>query len=285
MRANTFLGTVHRGCWIAPEVLLCANNHRYGAPQQSYTVEADIWPLGLVLFFMGSRGHSPIQYEEETRTAHKSPADRAKFLQSTILSSTGADTGWSLHAAYPMLYDLIELMVRPFSGTGSDQDRVSLETAVQHPFFWGSTITARLLCEFVDEINSRADVRRDFIAEINRECASVLPDAGWDIHHKIFTNLDRKDTYNTLQATFLLKAVRDVMAHERSHTHARDRAFVSNHHYKQVVVEGFVADYEMVLCALFRVTLATKLVNGVYVRKYGRWSGATQQDFQFSFFK
>lgn len=283
MRGNTYLGTVYRGCWIAPEVLLCTTNLP-GAVQNSYTVEADIWPLGLVLYYMAARGYSPIRLEEDTRAACRDPVARWNFLTSTKRDSAGADTGWSLHTTYPVLFDLIELMVRPFDHSQSDQDRISLEIAAAHPFFWDTTITARIIVELVDEINSRTHIRQAFLAELNRECAPLLPH-GWNITDPIFNNLDTtKGNYDTKHASFLLKAVRDVLCHERSRTQASQSAFISNHHYKQCIVEGFLQNYSMILCRLFRTTLSTHLIAGRAVRKYGTWTAASQHNFKFTFY-
>jgi len=286
VRGNTYLGTVYRGCWIAPEVLLCTSNLP-GAVQNSYTVEADIWPLGLVLFYIAAKGYSPIRLEEDTRAAHRDALARRSFLASTKRDHTGADTGWSLHTTYPVLFDLIELMVRPFDHSQSDQDRISLELAAAHPFFWDATVTARIVIELVDEINSRAHLRQAFLAELNRECASLLP-RGWNVSDPIFKNLDTSQGfYDTNHASFLLKALRDVLCHERNRaqpSHLSQNAFVSNHHYKQCIIEGFLQNYSMILCKLFRTTLSTHLVASRAVRKYGTWSAASMHNFKFTFF-
>jgi hypothetical protein len=198
-----------------------------------------------------------------------------------VSSLSPQESAWSLHTAFPLLFDLIELMVRPYEGTGTAEDRIPVKLAAAHPFFWDSTIAARIVSEFVDEINSRYVALKSFTEDFNATCANtVLPD-GWKKDHAMFRNL--RGEYNENAASWLLKAVRDMLAHGRDSI-AESCGYLSTHHYKTCLMDAFMALYGPVLCALFRVSLSTTtLPNGDVVRRYGEWSGGFKEDFKFKF--
>jgi hypothetical protein len=286
VQGQSYCGTVYRGCWVAPEVLECRSH-----AGSYYTTEADTWPLGLVFYFIAARGVQPIVNEKEAADSAEDEHRRSSILQRTrafLVGNRGTapplphlTPGWALFSAFPILFDLIELMVRPITPGGPARSRIKLEVAAAHPFFWDPTIAARIITEVSNEMKNRAYPLRDFIQEFNATCATGVLQNGWDRNHPMFKYTT--GLYATREATSLLKILRDTLEHGREHVR-KSTTFLCIEHFKKVVMEAFLRSYGPVFCELFRVTLTTvQLPDGSHAPRYGVWSNAFQQNFKFTF--
>jgi hypothetical protein len=118
------------------------------ATTPDYGRDSDIWPLGLLFFYIASRGCCPIITQNEITLAERNRETRLGYLSRTrgeliaLLNASNtrrvADD-WRLSTAHPLLFDLIERMVRPSS------ERISLADCSVHPFFWDAAVVERLV--------------------------------------------------------------------------------------------------------------------------------------------
>lgn len=279
VRGATYLGTIHKGCWMAPEVIECRPPNRRN---RTYSCNADLWPLGLVFYYIASRGYSPIQYEEDCKDASTDMNFRLELLNRS--RSEELDNNWRLCEVYPMLFDLIEHMVRPYSGNNDSNERIGIRCAAAHPFFWDHTTVDRLIVDFATEFNNHYNQRQSFMNEFNTSCQMHFANGYWDQSSIIFRNLE--GNYDETKATALLRAVRNVLLHENpTANNTTGNNYVSNHHHKGVVISWFLRHYWFVLCELFRISITTVMVReeGKHVRKYGDWSNPFTESFKFTF--
>jgi hypothetical protein len=115
--------------WTAPEVSDTESRAKGG--DNNYLPASDVWSLGLVLYFVASGGQCPF---ESFRQARESILE-AK-LRKECLEKHG------LQRKSPILFDLIERMIRP------ESTRISLSLARCHPFLWTTSDKKSFLIDF-----------------------------------------------------------------------------------------------------------------------------------------
>lgn len=263
--SNTYGGTYidNVSYWIAPEVAHCEGKPKEFASR--YTRTSDIWPLGLLVFYIAAKGYCPMTCKNDVVTSNLNDSSRRTFLQTAVPALSTPSKSWLLHSEFPMLYDLIDLMVQPVN------TRISLADATAHPFFWEDTVVARIVSECTRDYWSH----KPFFDDFDSRCTNVLPSGGWNKSDVIFPNLTESE-YDATSASSLFRALRNVLEHPPGASRAH---VVSSHHYKSSVIKYFTAHYGRVLLQYFRTTLVT--VSGQ--KKYGVWQGMFTEKFAFTF--
>lgn len=145
--------------WLAPEVGEGNGNHQQLMPA------SDIWALGLLLFYLATGGHLPFESQAQARDARSQPD-----LRKTCLERHG------VHTRFPMLYDLIERMLRTPPATRSD-----LLTARCHPFLWTMDFRQQMLQTFANTTIVRGcDAVTSFLTQLDKICpVYVFTPQGW----------------------------------------------------------------------------------------------------------
>jgi hypothetical protein len=291
VNGRTFVGTEYNGAWFSPEVYQF-QGARGQVAINAYRRDADIWPLGLLFFYISSRGYCPIMTPWEVTVAGTNQESRLEYLRRTrgelisLLNASnarGVADDWRLCSANPLLFDLVEHMVRPRS------ERISLADCAAHPFFWDLIVVERVVLEFAIETANDPAARRVFREDLDARCESYLAEkGGWDVQHPMFRGLDYPETYEAHRnsAHWLLKAVRNMLVH---HTGSIQTANVSSRMVREDVILTLQKLYPTVLLKLFELTLqcdaAAVLAGDASAprRKYGVWSGAFTEQFCFTF--
>jgi len=160
--------------WTAPEVE--ANYKILGGP--GYQLISDSWSLGLVLYFIATNGQCPF---DSHRQAQQAVIDISSGLLRQCLEKHG------LHTRLPMLYDLIERLIRPI------QTRVPLGLIRCHPFLWSIGYRKNLIIDLanisnlsarqnspVPGTNQRSQSMENFISEMDRYSQTfIFGSEGW----------------------------------------------------------------------------------------------------------
>jgi hypothetical protein len=258
----------------------------------AYGRDADIWPLGLLFFYISSRGYCPIVKQQEITVADTHRESRLGYLRRTrgeliaLLNASNARRvadDWRLCNAHPLLFDLVEHMVRPRS------ERISLADCAAHPFFWDLVVVERVVLDFAIEQANDPAARRVFREDLDARCEEYLAEkGGWDVQHRMFRGLDHPETYEAHRnsAHWLLKAVRNMVVH---HTESIQTANVSSRVFREDAILTLQTLYPTVLLKLFELTLqydSTTVPAGSASaprRRYGLWSGAFTEQFRFTF--
>jgi len=123
--------------WSAPEVE--ANYKILGGP--GYQLISDSWSLGLVLYYIATNGQCPF---DSHRQAQQAVMDVSSGLVRQCLEKHGLQT------RFPMLYDLIERLIRPV------QTRVPLSLIRCHPFLWSIGYRKNLIIDLANVSNLTA---------------------------------------------------------------------------------------------------------------------------------
>jgi serine/threonine protein kinase len=117
---TTKQGTIDKyGCWYPPEVLEADVYHR----------DADLWPLGCMLHFLGTDGSAPLFKEGNDVMGLKSQRAVIDALGDPELLAQRLRAG-DLHKTHPLLHNLVQKLVRPV------RDRWPLKKVICHPFLW-----------------------------------------------------------------------------------------------------------------------------------------------------
>ena len=160
--------------WTAPEVE--ANYKILGGP--GYQLISDSWSLGLVLYFIATNGQCPF---DSHRQAQQAVIDISSGLLRQCLEKHG------LHTRMPMLYDLIERLIRPV------QTRVPLGLIRCHPFLWSTGYRKNLIIDLANisnlsarqstplpGTNQRSQSMENFISEMDRYSQTfIFGSEGW----------------------------------------------------------------------------------------------------------
>ena len=160
--------------WSAPEVE--ANYKILGGP--GYQLISDSWSLGLVLYYIATNGQCPF---DSHRQAQQAVMDVSSGLVRQCLEKHGLQT------RLPMLYDLIERLIRPV------QTRVPLSLIRCHPFLWSIGYRKNLIIDLanvsnltarqkppVPGTNQRSQSMENFISEMDRYSQTfIFGSEGW----------------------------------------------------------------------------------------------------------
>lgn len=125
--------TVEQERYLAPEV--DADARRHGVRYQACS---DVWSLGLTIYFMASGGHLPFDSHQQACEAANNAELRRQCLEKH-----------GLHERLPMLYDLVERLVRPA------YMRTDLHIIRCHPFLWTMESRRQMLLHFATATTMR----------------------------------------------------------------------------------------------------------------------------------
>jgi serine/threonine protein kinase len=133
--------------WCAPEVDL--ETRKTGVRFQA---ESDVWSLGLTLYFLATGGQLPFDTFRQACDAAANADYRRVCLEKHGLQERA-----------PMLYDLIERLVRPL------HSRTELTVARCHPFLWSMEARKAMLTRFAHATTLRgSEVINNFITGIDK---------------------------------------------------------------------------------------------------------------------
>jgi serine/threonine protein kinase len=281
VNGRVFVGTFYNGAWFSPEV------YQFYTPQDnpalpSYTRDSDIWPVGLLFFYIASRGCCPIVNETETEIADRDQERRVSFLRRTrgelltLLSElTGRKRvvvdGWRLDDANPLLFDLIERMVRPRA------ERISLADCSVHPFFWDAAVVENMVMAVGEQPGEPAS-KVAFRTELDAICAADFSGPnGWDPMHLMFHGLQNPAAYDRSSASALLRALRDALP---GYVHNVNTTNTSSKTFREDAIQALQALYPNVLLKLFETTIE---VNADRTGRYGVWRNAFTEALAYEF--
>eukprot|EP00428_Durinskia_dybowskii_P062053 CAMPEP_0170380784 /NCGR_PEP_ID=MMETSP0117_2-20130122/14063_1 /TAXON_ID=400756 /ORGANISM="Durinskia baltica, Strain CSIRO CS-38" /LENGTH=748 /DNA_ID=CAMNT_0010636317 /DNA_START=399 /DNA_END=2645 /DNA_ORIENTATION=- len=114
--------------WFAPEV-----DHESRTVDNRFQACSDVWSLGLVLYFLASGGKLPFESHKQACEAAANSDLRRRCLEKH-----------QLHERIPMLYDLVERLVRPVNM------RTDLQIIRCHPFLWSMELRKTMLIQFAN---------------------------------------------------------------------------------------------------------------------------------------
>jgi serine/threonine protein kinase len=153
--------------WLAPECDSMTRNTGVG-----YQPQSDLWGLGLLLYYIATCGQCPFMSHAHAKEAVLSDVNRRQCLEAH-----------NLHNSSPMLYDLIERLVRPV------HTRAPISLVRCHPFLWTTTMRRNILIDFTNTLTSpqqpqispqRAQVIENMISSLNRFAPKFVFGAdGW----------------------------------------------------------------------------------------------------------
>lgn len=155
------LGTFNmRDLWSAPEVSIDARKNT----GQNHPLITELWPLGLIYYYIATNGQQPFQSFDEAMEAYNNGDFRGRYLDRH-----------DLQKKLPMLFDLIERLIRPVA------NRVELSTVRCHPFFWTMERRKNLILYFADSFLIRgSELINHFIVTFDKICLLfVFGDKGW----------------------------------------------------------------------------------------------------------
>ena len=135
----------------------------------SFFPQSDVWSLGCILYYIGTNGQFLFESHRQARDAIMDADARLGLLGKHGLQDRS-----------PMLYDLIERMMRPL------QTRCSLKESRCHPFLWSSSYRKKTILDFANACNSPpANTRgaiEKFMAHLdNYGQRYVFDSSGWTI--------------------------------------------------------------------------------------------------------
>jgi serine/threonine protein kinase len=144
--------------WSAPEVTIESKNRGVG-----FQALSDAWSIGLVLYFIGTGGQCLFDSHKSAREAIIDNDKRRQYLEKN-----------GLHERNPVLYDLIERLIRPI------QTRTTLSSLRCHPFMWTNLCRKKFLIEFSNASNTNNKSVDSFINGMDRFCPHyVFGTDGW----------------------------------------------------------------------------------------------------------
>lgn len=145
--------------WSAPEVTIESKNRGVG-----FQALSDAWSIGLVLYYIGTGGQCLFDSHKSAREAIIDNDKRRQYLEKN-----------GLHERNPVLYDLIERLIRPI------QTRTTLTSLRCHPFMWTNICRKKFLIEFsnASNTNNKPSIE-SFINGMERFCPHYVFGAdGW----------------------------------------------------------------------------------------------------------
>lgn len=185
--------------WTAPEIMLAENKDLVA---QQYEPVSDLWPLGLLIYYVATRGALPFSSAEEVVTANETGEKRGEYLGRH-----------GLQKSQPMLFDLIERLVRPMD------TRFDLESLRCHPFLWSYEHRKGMLLYFADAVMIRgSDLMNHFISMFETICLLyVFGEQGWvprmahELLQIIPANLRAQEASRS--GVCLLQAIKNILQH------------------------------------------------------------------------
>ena len=133
--------------WVAPEV--DADTRKHGVRFQA---SSDVWSLGLTIYYLATGGQLPFDSFKQACDAAANPDYRRACLEKHNLQERA-----------PMLYDLIERLVRPA------YMRTDLQIIRCHPFLWTMDCRKNMLTSFANASMMRgSDVIANFVTGIDK---------------------------------------------------------------------------------------------------------------------
>lgn len=193
-------GALHAdNIWTAPEIMSAENKDLVA---QQYEPVSDLWSLGLLIYFVATRGALPFASTEEVIAANKRGEKRGEYLDRH-----------GLQKSQPMLFDLIERLIRPMD------TRFDLESLRCHPFLWSYERRKRMLLYFADAVMIRgSDLMNHFISMFETIClVYVFGEPGWvprmaqNLLQIIPANLRAQQASRS--GVCLLQAIKNILQH------------------------------------------------------------------------
>eukprot|EP00505_MAST-04D_sp_SCG-Rhode-Island_P003079 Stramenopile-MAST_4_protein_3079 len=172
----TRVGTTDEtGCWWAPEIIDA--DKRTGL---SYRRSADLWPLGCLLHYLGTDGEHPLFVPRPATYATAAGVASEQLDPKDLVKEAARNTELRhqilqksrLHVKHPLLYDLVEKLVRPTSHVRlwcehPKEYRISIELCNYHPFLWDTMTCSTLLQKFYNEGKVQAQFFERLQTEMN----------------------------------------------------------------------------------------------------------------------
>ena len=137
--------------WCAPEV--DAESRRTTAGAARFQASSDVWSLGLTFYYLATGGQLPFDSHQQACDAAGNPDYRRACMEKHGLQERA-----------PMLYDLVERLVRPA------HMRTELATIRCHPFLWTLDCRKTMLTGFANACTMRgsSEVINNFVTGIDK---------------------------------------------------------------------------------------------------------------------
>ena len=310
---NTVVGTVDTtGCWYAPETI---NGVRYGR-------NADLWPLGCLLHYMGTDGKFPLflsvppVHEGGNETAGDQLPGTVQFhvqaqknahdaANDSVLRQRILQYG-QLHRTHPLLFDLVEKLVRPVLpkplGEPPENYRIKIGLCNYHPSLWDTSTCANLLRQFHDE--GKLDHFKTFLSSKHYAWVDRLEsDGSEDFKRLIKAHLNANPHIRNPQdkarvttgrrannAFTCLKVCRDLLTHKEilgSKSPGAQAAFknFSLADYEEKFVTHIKDTFPELLVKIFDITIMQDwdTERGAYYFVIGEWETQTDGSIKYNF--
>lgn len=234
--AENPLQAVELDKWVAPEV--DPDTRKHGVRFQA---SSDVWSLGLTIYYLATGGQLPFDSFKQACDAAANPDYRRSCLEKHGLQERA-----------PMLYDLIERLVRPAFM------RTDLQIIRCHPFLWTMDCRRSMLTAFANASMMRgSDVISNFVTGIDKISPLYVFGAdGWVTAMAPFLLALvppklRSDFW--WSGTYLLQAIRHQLQFPEAlqqHVYPRMTAHQATHAYLRQVTE---VDFPRLLILLYEL--------------------------------
>ena len=221
--------------WMAPEIAGHFNEDSEGRPIQfklsdnGYTRSADIFSLGLVLYFIATKGKALFSTLNETKRHGSLYSESRATLDSSRAFQLIRDD-----IKHPLMRDLISNMVHP-----APAQRINFEKARLHPYLWSFD----KMTGFLTDIDKAGDpVVQVIRRKVNAQGAKIFaattgkwyqpgsapPTADFEYHYSTYCAMPKAVQNTELDfqtATSLIHFFRNWLAHPPELLNVRKRAF------------------------------------------------------------
>lgn len=218
---STKIGTIHeKACWIAPEV----------DAGRKYKLNADLWPLGVMLMWLASEGVSPIQSPEALRECHKLSA-RTHFIDTTRSRLSNE----LVKDRLPLLVDLVHRMAM-----WDPAARLHADHALTHPYLWSDERLFAFLLDMASKLQQQHPRAVAMAAHVDQQ--HVVPGNWQELMAVHFDGIQPE--HRPSRATMLGAA--DVVRHLRNiHQHWAPAAQQDAHQQHQLELSALADDIRL----------------------------------------